>query len=479
MAWIAFATLLLLPSIALVVGGSQFSPDHELLDVPALSLSLGLVTAGLIALAVLPLLTLAQDLDRTAAPHLLAIVIAAGLAQRLIMMATEPALEIDWARYLWDGAMTANGHNPYALAPAEIDKLMMSDPRARLAAPAEALIARISYPEYRTVYPPVAQAAFALAHLIEPFSLRAWRLVCFSGEIVTLCLLLRLLAETGRPPLWVAIYWLHPLVAKELINSAHMEAVLVPFVLAALLLAIRGWSLASIAALGLAAGVKLWPLMLAPLLLAPMLAAPFRLAAAAMLLLGVLAVLAAPVVAGGLGETSGFIAYATHWKTNSALFPLLERGAVMLTAPFGVSTEMAGRLLRALLALAVLALAIWLARRPMRTAADLTRGAFLIVSALVLLSPAQFPWYVIWVLPLVAVHPSAGWLLAAALVPMYYAAFHFHARDTYGIYRDWIVWAIWLPVWLTLLREALNGRRSRSGPGGGTTMRHRSARHVE
>ena len=73
------------------------------------------------------------------------------------------------------------------------------------------------------------------------------------------------------------------------------------------------------------------------------------------------------------------------------------------------------------------------------------------------MSPAQFPWYVLWILPLAALRPSYGWHVAAALMPIYYSAFHFIARDAYAIYETWIVWLIWIPVWSVLALELWRG----------------------
>ena len=49
----------------------------------------------------------------------LGIVFAVGLLARLMMFASEPVLEDDWHRYLWDGASVASGVDPYKFAPAE------------------------------------------------------------------------------------------------------------------------------------------------------------------------------------------------------------------------------------------------------------------------------------------------------------------------------------------------------------------------
>ncbi|MEO1361837.1 MAG: hypothetical protein AAFU81_15985, partial [Pseudomonadota bacterium] len=48
------------------------------------------------------------------------VVIGLGLFMRAAMFFSIPVLEDDSYRYLWDGAVTANGLDPYAFAPAEV-----------------------------------------------------------------------------------------------------------------------------------------------------------------------------------------------------------------------------------------------------------------------------------------------------------------------------------------------------------------------
>ena len=81
----------------------------------------------------------------------------------------------DYRRYLWDGAVTANGLNPYAHSPEDVARRDVGDPQwRRLAQRGQATLTAINHPHLRTIYPPAAQGAFALAYRISPFSLTAW-----------------------------------------------------------------------------------------------------------------------------------------------------------------------------------------------------------------------------------------------------------------------------------------------------------------
>ena len=452
----------------------RFGYDHEVIDLPALSLAAGLCISGLVfAVGVPTLLRRTWPTERADAPAApggaLLMILVAGLAARLILIPSEPMLEDDYQRYLWDGGVTAAGLNPYALSPKRASGADRQTEIGALAEASGAIIDRIAHAGLRTIYPPVAQAAFALAHKLSPWSLMAWKSVVLVLDVVVLTLVLALLAEIGRSPLWVALYWWNPLVLKELFNSGHMEPVLMAPLLLALLLAIRRRPLAAVAALAVAAGAKIWPVLLLPLLVRPLLHDRRRLALA----LGLFAVLMLlwlwPIVIGGLDDSSGFVAYAAHWRTNSALFPMLERilgaaGRLLGTAP--VWSE---RSVRVLLALSVGGFALWQARTPADEPADLVRRAGMIAAALVLLSPAQYPWYAIWFLPFLPFLPLRCFLALTVTLPIYYAFFHFNARGAPDVFRHGIVWIIWIPAWIALALDfVMAGRLARSTPPAGT-----------
>lgn len=450
--WGTLAAVLAASALALVWIGGRFQSDLSPVAMPILQFALAYASLGAAFLSAVPLVRASIRLTASNARTLLAAILGLGLALRLVLFASEPILEVDFNRYLWDGAMAIWGHNPYTLAPAEIASLPYNDPRLLLSQAAP-MFDRISYPELKTIYPPVAIAAFALAALIEPFSLSAWRCVGLAMEIATLCLLLDLLRAAGRSQLWVALYWLNPLVLKELANSAHMEVVVVPLVLAALSLAVRGHNLTAVLVLALAAGAKLWPALLLGLVLRPLWGSPVRLILAAALFAGSLAAMALPVLLGGIGPSSGFVAYAREWATASAHFLALETIISALAVPSMITGASPGQLARWLCASLAILIAARLSWAPIAGVSDMLRRAYLVTSVIVLLSPAQFPWYLLWVLPLAVIQPRSGWHIATATLPLYYTAFYFRLAGHPAVFDDVVVFAIWLPVWLALAVE--------------------------
>ena len=438
----------------LLIFRSRFDWDRELIDIPSLGLAAGMVAAGLAFLATPYLVHRSQRLEAAEQRTALTLVIGAGLALRVLLLWSTPALEDDFHRYLWDGAITAHGLNPYRIVPAAATVDGTPQLVKDLATSAGYIFERINHAELRTIYPPVAQALFALAYLAEPWSLLAWRLVCLVAEGASLVLLLLLLKQLGRSPMWVALYWLNPLVMKELVNSAHMEAIMVPFVLAALLLAMRRRPLVASIMIVLAAGTKLWPLLLAPLILRPLLGDARRLAVATAILGAGCLALAAPIVIAGLDPDAGVVAYATRWQRNGALVP----GLSWLFGALGVGDGAAGSVARGLVVVVAGVTAVALAWRPIDGDAELVRRATVLATAVLLLSPAQYPWYLVWVMPLMALHPIGGMLLATALMPIYYVSFHFRAIGIESVFNTYVVWLIWVPIWSVLWYEWQRGR---------------------
>jgi len=453
-AWFVGGILLTAFAVGLAIYSPRFGYAYELGEMPIVWLTAGLVLAGLVYFFALPPL-IAESLacDRQEVRQIMICIVAAGLVARLALFASEPILEDDYQRYLWDGAVTASGHNPYAMSPYEARK--EGSALADLAHEGEQVTSRINHSSLKTVYPPVTQGAFALAHLIKPWSLTAWRSVLLIFDLVTLTLLLLLLREAARSPLWSALYWWNPIVIKELFNSAHIEAVVVAFTLLALWFALRRRPIASLSSLGFAIGAKLWPVLLLPVLLRRCAQIDRRVMAGAIVAFGAIVTLwAIPLLSDGLGDRSGFVSYFSSWQTGSALFPALERLVASVFGWMSLSADWAALVARGLLALCVAIIALAVSLKPVADADDLLGRASLVVAALVLLSPAQFPWYAVWFAPFLAFRPWTGFLLLTATLPLYYLDFYFIGRDQPEMFSSWIVWIIWLPVWGALAVEA-------------------------
>lgn len=340
-----------------------------------------------------------------------------GLAMRLPYFGAGAMMEDDHFRYLLDGAMVAHGLSPYAHAPEALLGGVDGVPNDLVEAGRSA-IASINFPHLRSIYPGTAQALFALSYLLAPWSIDGLRLMTFAAETLTAALIWRTLVLSGREPLHVALYWCNPLMAFCLTGQAHVDAAIAPALLIGLLAAHRRAGALAGTSLGIAVGVKLWPILLAPLMARALWPDRRALVAFAMALGAAAVALCGPLMWASLAADAGLIAYAGSWTVNNAPFAWASVGFVSL---FGASSW--NTVLRALVVLLAGCASLAVAARRPEGLQDIVGRATILAAALFYLSPAQFPWYAAWFLPLAAA--SGNWILAAGAVglPIYYLFF--------------------------------------------------------
>ena len=415
-----FAALLGVRELSFAFGPGTTTDDHPWRLLVAL-----LIGAGLLWTALVPVL---KRMGATRLP-LWAIVLS-GLALRALFFGSQPIYENDFNRYLLDGAVAAQGLNPYASSPAEA--LASDDARvAELVRQSDGLVTDINNATLTTIYPPTAQAAFALAHVVSPFSRDALRFVFLLSELAALLLLARALPGFGRSANWALLYALCPLAAFAGFNTMHMDLLLAPFLLGALLLIRARPALAGLS-LALAAGVKIWPLLLAPVLFRRWFDRPARLALFAALVGTASLILFAPLLL-ALGGDSGLQAYSVGWNRSAFLFPRIE-------AALSYHSDDPGRMARLLVAAALGSGAIllgWMTRDHDDT--TLPAALLAVTAALLFLSPTGYPWYAVWLVPFLPFAPRYGLALLATLVALHYSRFAFGEAGNYGVYLDVLV----------------------------------------
>jgi alpha-1,6-mannosyltransferase len=461
--WAALAVMLLAGALLLLHASPLFAWEREVANMPAAALGLVMAAAGLAYGLLVPLIRKTLGLGARLCGHVFWAALALGFLVRALLLFSEPALEDDYYRYLWEGALSAHLINPFKVTPNEARRADTSATLGALAGSGEAVLARVNHPDITSNYPPVAQVAFAAAHLISPWNLLAWRLLALAFDGGTLLLLVSLLKSAGRDRLWSLLYWWNPIVIKELANSAHMDGLITMLVLGSLALSTRQRHISALFAAGLAIGAKLWPVLLVPLLLRPLLEKPVRLIGGAALVAAMTVLVMLPVWHGGPSPNDGFLAYARYWRTNSALFPAVEYLVGHALSPIG-RQETAWFLGRGLIGAAMVALALIMAWRPLVDTEDLCRRAGVITLWLVLTSPAQFPWYVIWTIPFAAFQTRLSIAAMTATVPLYYVSFHLLARDAYWIFSEIVVWLMWTPVWIAVVADARHWRPCQPQP---------------
>lgn len=443
-----FASFCLLTYIS-----SDFAANIPQIQRPVLLLVGILVFAGIVFLFTVFKMPRAELLRNQ-----LILVIAIGIVLRVLMLFTAPILEDDYFRYLWDGAVTANGINPYKYSPEEV--LQEKDVPLELKELAEEsgdIIHGINHPEVRTIYPPVAQAFFAVSYWLDSWSLTTWKIILIVIDLATLSLIFNALGMLKLPNSLLIIYWWNPLLLKEIFNSGHMDVLVFPFVLSSLIMATQNKHLRSTFSLIIGLGIKLWPAFLLPIIIRPLLSKPKQLLSVLVLAAVCIGVLFLPIYYSGLDDSSGFIAYGQSWQNNDSVFRILvylsDLGLDLLGYQTFHKYSVARYIVVALLGLWILFVTFGKTFKGQ----DLFSKSLFIVAFAFLVSPTQFPWYYTWLIPLLAIKPRFSLLLLTVLLPLYYLRYYFEPRGQLEIFTNVIIWIEFVPVWALLLWEWRKG----------------------
>ena len=371
------------------------------------------------------------------------------------MFFTTPILEDDHYRYLWDGGVTANGFNPYRYAPDAFltpSETLIPQKLKILAEEAGPILQHVNHPELRTIYPPIAQVTFALAHWISPWSLSAWRAVLLIVDVTVLILLFYVLSISGFPLIGLVVYWWNPLLIKEIYNSGHMDILLFPFLLSTFFFTSRKHYLLGSGILGVATGIKIWPVILLPIVLRPLWSQPRCILSGIIVFIFISGIVLFPILYSGLGELSGLSAYASYWQMNDALYMVAFWG-ISKVVTISNDPIFIHLLTRSVVVCILVVVTFLTIRKSHFDNIELVGRFLLIIAILFFLSPTQFPWYFLWLLPFLAVRISYSFLLLTTLLPIYYLRCYFQARQNTDLFDHWVVWLQYLPVWLLLIRN--------------------------
>ena len=189
-------------------------------------------------------------------------VLAVAVGVQLAGLTTPPLTSDDAYRYVWDGRVQTAGVDPYRYVPTDPALQHLRDP---LLFPAEGS-PRINRPQVPTIYPPAAQAWFTAAAWVTPA--RFGTLGVQVGALLAVVATTWLLASRnpGRP-LGALVYGACPAVMLEAANGAHLDAVSALLIVLAVDAGMRRRHWVAGVWLGLAAAVKLVPLLLVPVFL--------------------------------------------------------------------------------------------------------------------------------------------------------------------------------------------------------------------
>lgn len=373
-------------------------------------------------------------------------VICVGLFGRIILIPSQPVLEDDYYRYLWDGAVTANGCNPYKYSPLDVMQQTNTElPNVlyQISNESGELIKNINHPHIRTIYPILAQVVFAAAYRTAPWKVWGWKIWLLVFEAILLIFLFKSLAHLKLPLIFISFYWLNPIVIHEFFNAAHMDLLAFLFVIIAMYLHIKNKQKSAIIILALAVGFKIWPIVLLPLLLRNLLKDKRKLFSYAGLFIAMVFILFVPVLLSGIDDSLGFIIYASKWINNAGFYTIFKWLIQQTATIFGMHLSCLSCITRWGIVIIFLTITYFVIRKVPQDQIHFFKKALLIVAILYLISPTQFPWYYTWIVPLLAIRPMVSLLLYPLLLPLYQLTF----------LSDYIIYIEHIPILILFLLE--------------------------
>ena len=307
------------------------------------------------------------------------LIVGVAVILRLMMLFAPPE-STDVNRYVWDGRVQAAGISPYRYVPADPALKFLRD---------DEIYPEINRADYApTIYPPLAQIVFLLVTRVSE-SVGAMKVAMVLFEGLAAWALLQLLEARGKPSRNILLYAWHPLPIWEFAGSGHVDAVAVACVAIALLAAQARRPAWAGVALGGAALVKFFPVIIGPAL--------YRrwgwrlpLAGAATLVL-----LYLPYLIGAGGRVFGFLfGYSEEegLSDGSGLYLWLLLGRLFPTSPEGF------RIVLPVAALLLGALGLKILLRRAANGVDLG-GALLLAESLAAVTSPHYAWYFTWLVP--------------------------------------------------------------------------------
>jgi len=348
-----------------------------------------------------------------------------GLAAviQAILIFTRPTLSDDMFRYVWDGRVQAQGISPYRYPPNAPELSQLRDWK---------IYPSINRKGVVTVYPPAAEAAYAFLWRISPDNVHWFQAVMAVAGISAGSLLLGLLRDLGRSPARVLIYLWSPLLAFETAHAAHIDGLVLPFLVGAWWARVRDRDGLVGFLLGIATALKFYPALLFPFLWRPrhpqgrwQMPLAFGLTVGAFYL---------PYVVTNGSSVFGFL--PRYFQETFNISPLVSGLGHLLDVFKWHSPNRITFIILGILAV----VACWAVIKPAPNPETALRRCLLPIGLITLLSQNLFSWYMLWLLPLIAIflEPSSkrfgiltlprldvwmGWWLFCGLIGLSYTFF--------------------------------------------------------
>ena len=346
------------------------------------------------------------------------IIVIFSIIFRIILLSLKPTLTHDVMRFLWDGRLIFHGINPYLYTP-ESPEL-------------DALKDVVYYFEYEfkhtlTVYPPIAQFIFGVAYFFtdgNPLGIKLFATIFDLLNIFVLSLLLKTVNQKNLLPGMVIYAW-SPLIIIESTGNGHIEPIPIFFILLSLLFLVKTRiRLYSISYSG-AWLSKLFPILLLPIFIMYLKKIDRRKLKEFLIWFIIVSLffLIPVLLSSGLNLLHQIFWYSQNITYNSSIYGIIE-----FFSPFSSKINIA----RIITYSAFIATAFILLRnKKLESFIEFTESCLLLFGIFLLFAPAVFQWYLIWLIPFIAIsglnRKNISWFyFTASVILAYLPQFSFY-----------------------------------------------------
>jgi hypothetical protein len=369
--------------------------------------------------------------QRTSGPRRMTLIFIVAIACRVVWVGEDPTLSNDIHRYVWEGRVVAEGHNPFSLPPdaPELAYLRNAD------------FSKINHPHMATIYPPLAQLVFAAGAFIAATPVTQ-KILFTLFDLATLIVIVRLLRRRRLNPGAAIIWAWSPLVMLEFAHSGHMDSLGIFFLVLSVAAFEEGRWGRGMVSMGLSFLAKLLPAALVPFFLLRRRLVLWLPVAVAVAVAGYL-----PFAGAGTHLWSSLGVYGQHWQFNSLIYRII-------TSAFSNPDAV-----RWVLAVCVVVFSFVHGYRQN----DIGRYILGVVAFALLVSPTVYPWYVTWLVPFLCLHPRRAWIyFSGAVVLSYWVWTSFHETGEWRL-SSGVLALEYVPLYILLVWDAWRTRRAPRG----------------
>lgn len=299
----------------------------------------------------------------------------------------------------------------------------------------------MEYKAYQTVYMPTSELIFAATHAIVHNSLVGYKAIFTIFDVASIAIMMKILPKLGRSPAEAVWYAWNPLPITEVALAGHQDSVgsfLLVLTFWYVVTKKPRWAAVSVVAAGLTKGFAL--------LLLPIFARQngrrFTVVALiALVYFGMPVWVYAPQYLHGMDQ------YLTTVHVNGGLFLLFDLSLAQFTFKHYKIASRIGDII-------ILGVLMMQSRNAPCTVREIIRRSLITVATCLLVVPTLFPWYLLWVLPLIVLYdkkPSQAFIVFSGTVCLVY---------TYYIEKLNYLWATeaeYITLFLMLLWEITGG----------------------